>query len=102
MTDHGLRPTFFRVEATRTILRVLSACALVAAVPSAWSNGGGSMSMPEVRAPREETPEDKAKSAYNKGVKDVKKADKFQASSVQLTDANKKERAVHEAEAYYS
>jgi tetratricopeptide (TPR) repeat protein len=85
-------------------LRVLSvsACMLVAAVPSAWSNGGGSMSMPEVRAPREETPEDKAKSAYNKGVKDVKKADKFQASSVQLTDANKKERAVHEAEAYYS
>jgi tetratricopeptide (TPR) repeat protein len=83
-------------------LAVLSACALVAAVPSAWSNGGGSMSMPEVRAPREESPQDKARTAYNKGVHDVKKADKFQASSVQLTDAGKKERAVSEAKEYYS
>ena len=48
-----------------TRLGVLSACLLVGAVPSAWSNGGGSMSMPEVRAPREESPQDKAKSAYN-------------------------------------
>lgn len=85
-------------------LRVLSvsACLLVAAAPSAWSNGGGSMSMPEVRAPREESPEDKAKTAYNKGVHDVKKADKAQASSAQLTDAGKKDRAVHEAQEYYS
>jgi tetratricopeptide (TPR) repeat protein len=83
-------------------LRVLSACVLFAAVPSAWSNGGGGMSMPEVRAPREESPEDKAKAVYNKGVHDVKKADKFQASAVQLTDAGKKEHAVSEAQEYYS
>jgi tetratricopeptide (TPR) repeat protein len=85
-----------------TRLRVLSACVLVAAVPAAWSNGGGSMSMPEMRAPREQTPQEKAKIAYNKGVHDVKKADKFQASSAQLTDAGKKERAVHEAQEYYA
>jgi tetratricopeptide (TPR) repeat protein len=83
-----------------TRLRLLSACVLVAAVPSAWSNGGGSMSMPEIRA--EQTPEDKAKVLYNRGVHDVKKADKFQAASVQLSDAGKKERAVREAQEYYS
>jgi tetratricopeptide (TPR) repeat protein len=82
--------------------RVLSACVLVAAVPAAWSNGGGAMSMPEIRAPREQTPEEKAKVLYNEGVHDVKKADKYQASSAQLTDARKKERAVHEAQEYYS
>ena len=82
-----------------TRLRVLAACVLVAAAtPPAWSNGGGSMPMPQIRAPREESPEDKAKTAYNKGVHDVKKADKFQASSAQLTDAGKKERAVREAQ----
>lgn len=85
-----------------TRLRVLSACVLLAAVPAAWSNGGGSMSMPDIRAPREESPEDKAKTEYNKGIRDVKKADKAQASSAQLTDAGKKERAVHEAQEYYS
>ena len=87
-----------------TRLRVLSvsACMLVAAVPSAWSNGGGSMSMPEIRAPREESPQDKAKAAYNKGVKDIKKADKYQAEAVQLTDAKKKERATKEAQESYS
>jgi tetratricopeptide (TPR) repeat protein len=85
-----------------TRLGVLSACLLVGAVPSAWSNGGGGMSMPEIRAPKEESAQDKAKIVYNKGVHDVKKADKFQASSAQLTDAGKKERAVREAQEYYS
>jgi tetratricopeptide (TPR) repeat protein len=81
-------------------LQVLSACVLVAAVPCAWSNGGGPM--PEIRAPREETPEEKAKTLYNKGVHDVKKADKFQSSALQLTDAGKKDRALHEAQEYYA
>ncbi len=84
----------------RIRLQVLSACVLVAAVPSAWSNGGGEM--PELRAPREQTPEEKAKTLYNKGVHDVKKADKFQASALQLTDAGKKDRAVREAQEYYA
>jgi tetratricopeptide (TPR) repeat protein len=84
----------------RVRLQVLSACVLVAAVPSAWSNGGGPM--PEIRAPREQTPEEKAKTLYNKGVHDVKKADKYQASALQLTDAGKKDRALHEAQEYYT
>jgi tetratricopeptide (TPR) repeat protein len=84
----------------RIRLQVLSACVLVAAVPSAWSNGGGSM--PEIREPREQTPEEKAKTLYNQGVHDVKKADKFQASALQLTDAGKKDRAAKEAQEYYA
>jgi len=84
----------------RIRLQVLSACVLVASAPTAWSNGGGPE--PEMRAPREQTPEEKAKTLYNQGVKDVKKADKFQASALQLTDAGKKDRAVKEAQEYYS
>ena len=86
----------------RIRLQVLSACVLVAAVPAAWSNGGGSMPMPEIRAPREQTPQEKAKSLYNEGVRDVKKADKSQASALQLTDAGKKDRAVHQAQELYA
>lgn len=81
-------------------LQLLSACVLVAAVPSAWPNGGGPE--PEIRQPREQTPQEKAKALYNEGVHYVKKADKFQTSSLQLTDAGKKDRAVHEAQEYYS
>ena len=83
-------------------LQVLSACMLAAATVPAWSDGGGSMNAPEIRSPREQTPEDKAKILYNEGVHDVKKADKYQASATQLTDAGKKERAAKEAVEYYS
>jgi tetratricopeptide (TPR) repeat protein len=87
----------------RIRLHVVSACLLVAATPFAWANGGGSMQMsapsPE---PREESPEDKAKGLYNQGVRDVKKADKYQAAALQLTDAGKKDKAVREAREYYA
>ena len=47
-------------------LQILSACVLVtAAVPAAWSNGGGAAEMPMTR---DQTPEDRAKSLYNNGV----------------------------------
>jgi tetratricopeptide (TPR) repeat protein len=78
---------------------LLSGCLLLAAVPAAWANGGGSMSMPSMS---EQSPEDKAKSLYNQGVHDVKKADKYQTSAAELTDARKKEHALHEAQEYYS
>jgi tetratricopeptide (TPR) repeat protein len=79
---------------------LLSACALVATVPTAWAAGGDMM--PEIRPSREQTPEEKAKSLYNDGVRDVKKADKYQTSVKEQTDAKKKDRAQHEAEEYYS
>jgi tetratricopeptide (TPR) repeat protein len=80
---------------------LISACVLVASAPAAWANGGGSMSMPEMSAPREQTPEEKAQALFNKGVHDVKKADKIQTSADQLSDARKKERALHDAQEYY-
>jgi tetratricopeptide (TPR) repeat protein len=86
----------------RTRLAMLSGCLLVAAVPGAWANGGGSMSMPQMSAPRSDAPEDKAKNLYNQGVRDVKKADKYQAAIAELTDAGKKEHAKGEAQEYYS
>lgn len=80
-------------------IQILSACLLVAtAVPAAWSNGGGPE--PEMRAPQ--TPEEKAKSLYNDGVHDIKKADKYQESVAQLTDAKKKDKATREAQEYYA
>jgi len=82
-------------------VQLVSACVLVATgVPAAWSNGGGSM--PEMSAPREQTPEEKAKILYNEGVHDVKKADKFQSSALQLSNAGKKDRATREAQEYYA
>jgi len=51
---------------------IISACLLMAsAMPAAWANGGG----PEITTPREQTPQEQAKTLYNQGVHDVKKAD---------------------------
>jgi tetratricopeptide (TPR) repeat protein len=86
----------------RIRLQVLSACVLVSAVPAAWSAGGGSMSMPETSSPREQTPQEKAKALYNEGVRDVRKADRFQASATQLADAGKKDKALREASDLYT
>jgi tetratricopeptide (TPR) repeat protein len=81
---------------------LLSACALVATAPTVWANGGGAMATPDIRPSREETPEEKAKDFYNAGVRDVKKADKYQTSAAEQTDARKKEKALHEAQEYYT
>jgi tetratricopeptide (TPR) repeat protein len=60
------------------------------------------MSMPSMSTPREQSPEDQAKSAYNDGVRDVRKADRFDASATQLSDPKKKEKALHEAHDHYA
>jgi tetratricopeptide (TPR) repeat protein len=90
----------------RISMRVPSAlllgCVLATALPAAWANGGGSMSMPSTGSSREQTPEDKAKALYNQGVREVKKADKYQKSAAEATDAHKKESAQKEAQEYYS
>jgi tetratricopeptide (TPR) repeat protein len=81
---------------------VLASCVLVSAVPAAWAAGGGPMSTPSMSTPREQSPEDQAKSVYNDGVRDVRKADRFDASATQLTDAKKKEQALREAHDHYA
>jgi hypothetical protein len=69
---------------------VLASCVLVSAVPTVWAAGGGPVSMPSMSSPREQSPEDQAKSVYNDGVRDVHKADRFDASATQLTDAKRR------------
>jgi tetratricopeptide (TPR) repeat protein len=87
----------------RITLRLLSLCLLASAVPAVWANGGGGMSMPPpMSAPREETPQHKAREAYNDGVHYIKKADKAQAGAEQQNDPGRKEKAGHEAHDLYA
>jgi tetratricopeptide (TPR) repeat protein len=88
----------------RVTVPVLFAAVLVASVPAAWSAGGGPANMPNTNMgpAREETPEDKARSAYNSGVRQVKKADKAAESAEKATDARKKDKAEKEARELYA
>jgi tetratricopeptide (TPR) repeat protein len=87
----------------RSTLQVLLLCLLVTAIPVAWANGGGGMSMPQpMSMPREETPQQKARDAYNDGVRFVKKADKAQTNAEQASDAGKKDKAGREAHDLYA
>jgi len=78
----------------------LAACVLVAAVPVAWAAGGAPM--PSMPTPREQSPQDQAKSVYNDGIRDVRKADGFQADANQLSDAGKKDKALRKAHDHYA
>jgi tetratricopeptide (TPR) repeat protein len=87
----------------RIALQVLSAALLAGAVPAGWANGGGGMSMPQsMPTPREATPQQKARDAYNDGVRYVKKADKAQGKAEEASDAGRKDRAGHEAHELYA
>ena len=86
----------------RATLQVFSVCLLTMAVPAAWANGGGGTSSPLPSAPREETPQQKARDAYNDGVHYVKKADKAQSNAEQASDAGKKDKAGREAHDLYA
>ena len=81
---------------------VLSVCMIAAAVPAAtWAAGGGPM--PSMPSPREEqTPEERAKSLYNDGIHEVKKADGYQADATAATDPKKKDKALGKAHDRYS
>jgi tetratricopeptide (TPR) repeat protein len=83
------------------IARPLSSLLLLAAVTCpAWANGGGGMSMP-APPPRMQTPQDKAREAYNDGLHEVKKADKAFGAAAETTDAGKKAKATQEAHDLY-
>jgi tetratricopeptide (TPR) repeat protein len=79
---------------------VLSACVLISALPVAWAAGGGPM--PRMNTPQPTPSEDQAKSAYNDGVRDVHKADKYQTSADEQSDAKKKDKAQREAKEHYT
>ena len=75
---------------------------LLMSVPAAWPAGAGQMSAPEIRAPREQTPAEQARLAYNSGVRAVKKGDKYEAAAEKASDARKKEKAAQEASEQYA
>ncbi len=87
----------------RIALRVLAGALLASGMAAGWANGGGGMSMPSPPPmPREQTPQQKARDAYNDGVHYVKKADKAQESAAQASDAGKKDKAAQEARERYA
>src|SRR5262245_39420070 len=80
------------------------AALLVSAAPAAWSAGGNSMpssNMPRMEPARELTPEERAKQAYNSGVRAVKKADKSEEAAAKATDPRKKDKATKDAQERY-
>jgi tetratricopeptide (TPR) repeat protein len=87
----------------RIALRVLAGLLLASGTAAGWANGGGGVSMPATPSmPREQTPQQKARDAYNDGVHYVKKADKAQETAAQARDAGKKDKAAHEAGERYT
>jgi tetratricopeptide (TPR) repeat protein len=86
----------------RLALRLVLAALLADLSLAAFANGGGGMSMPSMSTPRQETPQQKARDAYNDGVRAVKKADKAQQAAAEATDAGKKDKAAHEAHDAYA
>jgi tetratricopeptide (TPR) repeat protein len=80
---------------------VLSVCLLVPVVPAASAAGGAPMPMPSVSA-REQSPQEQAKSLYNDGIREVKKADGYQADATAATDPRKKDKALGKAHDHYS
>ena len=82
----------------RTLVKLLLAGLLASQLGLAWANGGGSMpSMPRI-----ETPQQRARDAYNDGVHLVKKADSAQDYALHASDAAKKDKALHEAQGDYA
>ena len=81
---------------------VLSVCMLATAVPAAtWAAGGSPMpSMPSQR--EEQTPKERAKSVYNDGIHEVKKADGYQADATAANDPKKKDKALGKAHDRYA
>jgi len=86
----------------RLALRLILAVLLADLSLTAFANGGGGMSMPSTSTPHLESPQQKARDAYNDGVRSVKKADKAQQAAAEATDAGKKDKAAHEAHDAYA
>src|SRR5260370_25497823 len=84
-------------------LRVRAGLLRASGMAAGWANGGGGMSMPTPPPmPREQTPQQKARDAYNDGVHYVKQADKAQETAAKASDAGKKDKAAHEARDRYT
>ena len=89
------------------LIQIVLAAALVtvAGTSPVFSASTGSSSMPSSMPnmpEREMTPEDRAKVAFNAGVRAVNKADKYAANADKASDDRKKDKAAKEANEEYS
>jgi tetratricopeptide (TPR) repeat protein len=73
----------------RTPSRVLLLAIVLCGAGTALAAGSGSSSMPQMRMPEQRTPEQQAATAYNEGVRAVKKADKAADEAARATDSGK-------------
>jgi len=86
----------------RFVAQVLSGCVFTALSGAALANGGGAMPTPSMATPRVESPQEKARDAYNDGVHQVKKADKAADGAAHAGDAAQKDKAGKEAHDAYA
>ena len=78
---------------------------IVAPVAIGYAHGGGSMSgggMPEAAGAQSSTPEDRAKAAYNSGVRTIKKAQEYESDAAKASSPEKGAKALDKAHQYYS
>lgn len=80
------------------VLVMVLVAPLTAIAAGGGSSGGSSGSF---SAPREMSPEEQAKSAYNQGVRMIKQADKYAKDADEATDQKKKDKATDRAQKQY-
>jgi tetratricopeptide (TPR) repeat protein len=89
----------------RLAILTLIAASSIAAVPAALaaSSGGpmGGSGGGDFNAPREQTPKEKARTAYNEGLRAVRKGDSQAAAAGKATDERKKEKAASKSVEFY-
>jgi tetratricopeptide (TPR) repeat protein len=89
----------------RNIFKPLAMTIMIASACTAFGAGGGSMPMPSSTgsASRLEpaTPEERAREAYNAGVRGVEKGDDLGADAARQTDDKKKQRSLDKAKKAY-
>lgn len=84
-------------------LRPIATILLLAATGTAFGAGGGAMpSSPSMQTRESITPEEKARNAYNAGVRLVEKADELWADAMHQADDRKKTKARSKAEQSYN
>jgi tetratricopeptide (TPR) repeat protein len=87
----------------KKVALLIAVAASIAGLPdsAARAAGTGSSSMPTATPQRERTPEEQAKSAYNAGVKQLKKADGYDKDAAKASDEKKQKKARDKAAAAY-
>ena len=84
------------------VLTFIVAIALAAPMAASAAGGGGVSSGGSMSAPREMTPEERAKSAYNQGVRAVKQADKLGKDAAAAANEKKQAKAAERSQKQYA